>query len=241
MQYATLSYKEQVFFNLMPDPTAIVDAKGEILAVNDRAEEIFGFKREELVGKNFLGIEIMPMTSQEIAMKNLTKHIMGVQVAPYEIEMVRKDGRKLWAEVTTRMIEYEGKPAVLTIFRNITERKRMEEELKQHIETIKSLNAAITARLLQKVKQMENLSEIREKIRRTSGISSGLDLIIDTVLRDFDMYARAVLLIDRGDKALKARGFKSSKEGIELNESYSLQGGFAELEAVKQSRKISIE
>ncbi|MCW3982077.1 MAG: PAS domain-containing protein, partial [Candidatus Bathyarchaeota archaeon] len=43
-----------VMFNLMPDPVVVVNGKGKFLAVNDRVEEKTGFKREELLGRNFL-------------------------------------------------------------------------------------------------------------------------------------------------------------------------------------------
>lgn len=46
------------FFNAMPDGGVIVDRKGKVLLVSDRVEKGLGYKKEELVGKNFLKTKI---------------------------------------------------------------------------------------------------------------------------------------------------------------------------------------
>jgi len=119
----------QTLFNLIADPVAIVDGKGKILEVTKKAEEVTGFKRDELVGKNFLRIKIATAKSKAIMMENLLKRMMGMKLAPYEVEMLTKDGKKLPYEINAAKIEYKGKPADLVVFRDISERKRMEEKL----------------------------------------------------------------------------------------------------------------
>ncbi|MDH5663956.1 MAG: PAS domain-containing protein, partial [Candidatus Bathyarchaeota archaeon] len=129
----------QTLFNRMPDPVVIVDKMGKILAVNDKTEEITGFKREELLGKNFLRIEIATAKSKAILMKNLAKRMMGINIAPYEVEGLTKNGKKIPFEVNATKIEYGEKPADLVIFRDITERKKTEEALKESEEKFRNL------------------------------------------------------------------------------------------------------
>ena len=43
------------FINQIPDPVVIVDSKGRFLAINDEVEKKTGFKKEDLLGRNFLG------------------------------------------------------------------------------------------------------------------------------------------------------------------------------------------
>jgi len=131
--------RNQILFNLMPDPVVIVDSKGRFLAVNDRVEEKTGFKREELLGKNFLRTKIVTAKSKLILIKNLTKRMAGMHPAPYEIEALTKDGGKIPAEVNAVKIEYEGKPADLLILRDITERKTAEQALKESEEKFRNL------------------------------------------------------------------------------------------------------
>ncbi|MDH5391083.1 MAG: PAS domain S-box protein, partial [Candidatus Bathyarchaeota archaeon] len=129
----------QTLFNLMPDPVAIVDQKGKFLAVNDKVEEITGFKREELLEKNFLRIEIATAKSKAILIKNLAKRMMGMHIAPYEIEGLTKNGKKIPLEVNATKIEYGKKPADLVTFRDITERKKAEEALRESEEKFRNL------------------------------------------------------------------------------------------------------
>jgi len=117
--------------NLLADPVAIVDRRGKILEVNDRVTELTGYEKEELLGQNFLRTHIVTAKSKAIMIKNLAKRMVGMHIAPYEIEVVAKDGRKGFAEVNAAKIEYDGKPAVLNLFRDITERKKLQQALEE--------------------------------------------------------------------------------------------------------------
>jgi PAS domain S-box-containing protein len=111
--------KFQTLFNLLPDPVVIVDGYGKFLAVNDKVEEMTGFKRRELLGKNFLETKVVTEKSKKVLVKNLAKRMMGMHIAPYEVEVLTKDGKKLTAEVNAVKIEYDGKPADLVVFHDI--------------------------------------------------------------------------------------------------------------------------
>ncbi len=121
----------QTLFNAMVDPVSIVDSKGVFVEVTDGVEEITGFKKEELLGRNFLQTGIVTPESKAIMAENLTKRIKGIDVVPYEVEVLTKNGRKLPYEVNAAQITYMGKPADMVVFRDITERKRAEETLKK--------------------------------------------------------------------------------------------------------------
>lgn len=131
--------KFQTLFNSLADPVAIFDSQGKILEVTDRVEEITGYEKEELLGKNFLKTNIVTARSKAIIAKNLAKQMMGTHIAPYEIEMMTKDGLKGFAEVNAVKIKYEGNPAALIIFRDITERKKLQQALEESEEKYRAL------------------------------------------------------------------------------------------------------
>ena len=121
----------EALFDLIPDPAVILDSKGRILSVNDAVTRKTGFSRDELLGKNFLRTKIITTKSKAITISNLAKRMMGTPIPPYELEIQTKDGEKGWGEVNATRISYEGKPANLIIFRDITERKKAEEALRK--------------------------------------------------------------------------------------------------------------
>ncbi|MHC3130294.1 MAG: PAS domain S-box protein [Candidatus Bathyarchaeota archaeon] len=121
----------QRLFNVMADPVVIVDGKGKILEVTKGVQEVTGFKREELLGKNFLRTNIVTGRSKAILTKNLSKRMMGMNIAPYEVEVLTEDGKKIPYEVNAAKIEYVGKSSVMAVFRDLTERKQAEEEIKR--------------------------------------------------------------------------------------------------------------
>jgi PAS domain S-box-containing protein len=82
-----------------------------------------------LLGKNFLKTNIVTARSKAILLKNLAKRMMGMHVVPYEVEVVTKDGEKLPYEVNAMKIQYEGKPADMVVFRDLSARKKLQEEL----------------------------------------------------------------------------------------------------------------
>ena len=114
-------------FSLLPDPAVIVDSKGTFLALSPNITSISGFQIEELLGNNFLTTELITAHSKAILLKNLTKRMVGLHIDPYQIEIRAKDGRILQFELNASKIEYDGKPADMILFRDLTERNRLLE------------------------------------------------------------------------------------------------------------------
>lgn len=119
----------QNLFNNIIDPVVIVDSKGKFLEISDNLEKSTGHKKEDLIGKNFMKVKVVTEKSKRLLLKNLIKRMAGVKIKPYEIEVLTADGRVLPFEINAAKIEYLGKPADMVIFRDISERKKMQKEL----------------------------------------------------------------------------------------------------------------
>jgi PAS domain S-box-containing protein len=120
----------QTLFDLMADPVCIIGEKGIVLDVTQKLEEVFGFKKEELVGKHFGQTGILSLKSKEIAAKNFSKRMMGYDMQPYTLEMLTKKGKALLVEINARVIQYKGERATLNVLRDVSERKKLEEKLR---------------------------------------------------------------------------------------------------------------
>ena len=106
------------------------DLDGNYTSVNRAAENITGYTRDEALKMN-LAQTIAPEYLDK-ARRMIAAKLTGEEVTAYEVEIIAKDGRRVAIEVNTRIIYENGVPAgVQGIARDITERKHLEDKLRQ--------------------------------------------------------------------------------------------------------------
>jgi len=106
-----------------------INKKGKIVYTNKRCEDVMGYKREEFYSPGFDFLRIMAPESKDLIKANFERHLAGQDVEPYEYSLITKSGKKIEAIVTTKLIHYEDDNAILGIVTDISERKRMEEQI----------------------------------------------------------------------------------------------------------------
>jgi PAS domain S-box-containing protein len=125
---------------------AIIVYQGEDLVnVNRAAEEISGYSRAELLGKKYWDL-IHPEFKDLIKECGRIRQHGGAVPPHYEVKFITKAGEERWAELYAGNIKYLGKPAGVLTFFDITERKRVEAELKRvnrALKTISKCNEAV--------------------------------------------------------------------------------------------------
>ncbi|MBM3157548.1 MAG: PAS domain S-box protein, partial [Chloroflexi bacterium] len=114
-----------------PDGIFVFDSRGTFLYVNRAQCRIADCSREELLGKNFLELPILPPEYWPKATRVLDFNAVGRPTGPDEFELVKKDGSRVFVEVSTYPVVLADKVEAIGIARDITERKRMEEALRQ--------------------------------------------------------------------------------------------------------------
>ncbi len=147
----------QKLFSIMVDPIVIVNSKGNFLDVNKKVEEITGLKREYYIGKNFLKTKIVTKKSKLILLKNLLLRMAGEKIKPYEIEIITRDGNRIPFEVNAQKIDYFGKNADIVSFRDVSERKKAEKELKEAHDKLKSLNKELEKKVEMRTSEIKHL------------------------------------------------------------------------------------
>lgn len=95
---------------------------------SDEWSRITGYSKKELY--NMSMFDLIHESDREKALERHERRILG-EVLPglYEITIVRKDGTEVPVEVTYAYSSYKGKPANVGYIRDISERKKMEEQL----------------------------------------------------------------------------------------------------------------
>jgi PAS domain S-box-containing protein len=110
-------------FESLTEPVFLVDQEhGRILEVTPVTAPLYGYGRGELVGRSIAEVAGDP----DQALEDLRRGPLRPTVRVH----VRRDGTRFPVEVVASVVEWAGRPAVLQVFRDITERKRAEEALK---------------------------------------------------------------------------------------------------------------
>jgi PAS domain S-box-containing protein len=115
-------------FQTSPDGLVISRiADAVVLEVNDSFVSMFGYARDEIIGESLLQVYVDP-ASRERALKILKEKNV---VRDFELTMKRKSGEVRWILFSAEPMDLRGEHCWLTISRDITERKRIEEEREQ--------------------------------------------------------------------------------------------------------------
>ena len=118
-------------FDTVSDAIFIHDAEtGRILDVNRRMLEMYGYTHEEalLCGVNDLSAGVSPYSSAEAIEKIHQARNTGQQTFDWLARA--HDGHFFWVEVSLRFAVIGGRPRILAVVRDISERKHVEEELR---------------------------------------------------------------------------------------------------------------
>jgi PAS domain S-box-containing protein len=113
----------QTLFESSPDAIFIEDMAGNVLDCNPAAASLHGTTRENIIGRNVA--ELVPPEQR--------KELVTLETPQAEFESFSYtfDGRSIPVSIRTSRIEYLGQPALLLHVRDITDRRRFEEELRR--------------------------------------------------------------------------------------------------------------
>ncbi len=128
----------RILFECAPDAYYLNDLKGTFLDGNKAAEEMCGYRKEELIGKNFLKLDLLPANQLPKAAGVLAKNALGRPGGPVEFRFNRKDGTQLDIEIRTYPVQIGGRTVVLGIARDISKRKKAEAMLEALNRDLKS-------------------------------------------------------------------------------------------------------
>ena len=88
-----------LFFEFAPDAIYFSDLSGTFMDGNQAAEKLTGYKREELIGKNFLELNLLSKKQLLKASKLLALNILGKETGPDEFTLKRKDCLEITLEI----------------------------------------------------------------------------------------------------------------------------------------------
>ncbi|MFA6434822.1 MAG: PAS domain S-box protein [Elusimicrobiales bacterium] len=122
-------------------PIAINDLRGRFLDVNKKTCEILRYEKGELLGKNVRDI-LTPDSAVELS-EHLEK-LKKTGETVFEAAGLRKNGELVDIELVARVFEYFGRKAILTVAKDISERKKREDFARHDTDRLGSLRNIYT-------------------------------------------------------------------------------------------------
>ncbi len=177
-------YHYRTLFDNAGDAIFIHNLTGRFLEVNRVACEFLGYTREELLRMTPADLSVPELVARLPVLKVQLQHEDHVC---FEMEVRRRDGTTLPMELNSRIIDYAGGPAVLSIARDITERKRGEEALARW------------------AAQLALLSDVGRQIAGILGLEQVLERAAQLVRDTFGYHHVALFIMDRERRELEMR------------------------------------
>jgi PAS domain S-box-containing protein len=119
----------RLLFDQAPDSIMLMDledpARPVIIDANQATATMHGMTRDEIIG---MSIAYLDSPHERKKVEGRARRIQAGEVVSFETEHLRKDGSRFPVEVFAHLVEINGKPTIQAIDRDISERRRAEEE-----------------------------------------------------------------------------------------------------------------
>ena len=137
----------KMLFESSPIPIGLTNLKGVIVDCNKASEKQFGYLKEEVIGKSYLGLGIYSSDLIPTFKTRLSQLMEGKSFQPIEFEITKKDGSKIWIFNHISLINLDNNPIVQSFIIDITERKNFEQQIKRKLNNEKFVST-ISSRLI---------------------------------------------------------------------------------------------
>jgi PAS domain S-box-containing protein len=136
-----------------PDAILVIDSAGRVVKINDEAERLFGYARDQLIGQDVETIVPERFRAAHHAARRKYQHEPTTRTIAGELAAKRADGTEFPVEIRIGPLDTQRTRSIVGIVRDITERRRLQQTQQRLVhdlgERVKELTALhLTGRLL---------------------------------------------------------------------------------------------
>jgi len=145
----------------------VLSPEHRILEWNEQAEHLYGRQRQEVLNKDYLRL-FVPEEIRDRVATDMRKVLSGKTIKSFENSIRIRDGsRRILLWNASALFDAKGQPiGVIAVGQDITDRKRMEDELRHHREYLELIVNERTANLQEVNKQLRNEIDDRKQIEQ---------------------------------------------------------------------------
>ncbi|MHC1736683.1 MAG: PAS domain S-box protein [Ignavibacteriaceae bacterium] len=187
----------QLIFNTSPDAAMITRlTDGLIMDVNEGYTIISGYTREEMIGKSTAEVNIWKHIEDRDKVVSILKKQGYCE--NFEADFVIKSGIEITGLMSAKVINIHGVPNIISITRNITDRKQIEAEVGKLLEASERSRMNILSILEDHMQAQEALRESERKFRETViNLDEGYySVTMDGILLEYNLAFTSILGFD---------------------------------------------
>ncbi|HID92805.1 MAG TPA: PAS domain S-box protein, partial [bacterium (Candidatus Stahlbacteria)] len=232
----------QALFESVADAVVSLDNENRIVEWNRAAEKMFGYRKEEVMGKNIDDM-IAPNEKHDEA-ASMTKRILsGKEIVGFESTRYRKDGTPIEVMVSGAPIIMDNKvTGGVAVYKDITAKKELERQLKEAARTLEKKVEERTKELEQACEQLKRTQEElvrKERLAVLGQLAGGVGHELRNPLGVIKnaAYFLNMKLADAEDKVRKHLGI-IDREVLTANEIIT---NLLDFSRVKQPQRVSVD
>ncbi|MFX1567573.1 MAG: ADP-ribosylation factor-like protein [Promethearchaeota archaeon] len=168
LKHSEIKYRH--LFEDSPFSILLIDSAGYLVDFNPVLEETLEYTRDELMGRKFVDLSLIHKDNLMDVLERLKRQERDKIFSPLEIKLYKKNGDLIWVNLQSSLVDIGDETFYQIICQNITEQKKLEEELKK-ISRLKAIIAEIISRFvgIHKFEEaiIDSLKELGEFIKAT--------------------------------------------------------------------------
>jgi Amt family ammonium transporter len=130
----------QALYENTPFSILLINSAGEIVDCNSRTVELFGYKKSELIGKEFRKVQAVQLKDLQLLVDLFKRMISGETLHRVDLQLRKKDEKLIWANLQASLVKIGHETYVQAVFHDIDQHKKADIAMQEELEYLKKGN-----------------------------------------------------------------------------------------------------